>query len=139
MKPPASSLLLGVAGRLAGVAGEVEDAFTAFELQVAALAAATLLQEVDSGAGRRMAEIEAYEALLERGRATGAPLPPGSADRGATSDATISSLEERLSRIRADVIALQEWSESAPSAEARAMETDVWGVLRDVNRIRQGL
>ena len=138
MKPPASSLLLGVAGRLAGVAGEVDDAFTAFELQVAALAAATLLQEVDSGAARRLQEIEAYEALLERARTAGAPS--ASRVRATTApDVNIPALEERLSGIRADVIALQEWIESAPSAEAQAMEADVWQVLRDVNRIRQGL
>jgi hypothetical protein len=138
VKPPASSLLLGVAGRLAGIAGEVDDAFSAFELQVAALAAATLLQEVDSGAARRLAEIDAYEALVDRGRAAGAPVS-SAADRAATSDVTIPALEERLSVIRSDVIALQEWIESAPSAEAQAMEADVWQVLRDVNRIRQGL
>ena len=134
MKPPASSLLLGVAGRLAGIAGEVDDAFTAFELQVAALAAATLLQEVESGSSRRLAEIEAYTALLERGRAAGAPLPPASDPN----DTTIPALDAHLAAVRAAVIELHEWIEASPSADAQAMEADAWQVLRDVNRIRQG-
>lgn len=135
MRPPASGLLLGVASRLAGIAGDVEDAFTAFELQVGALAAATLLQELDSGAARRLGEIDAYEALLERGRAAGAPLPPRS--EAHSFDATVPALDQRLAGLRAEVIALQEWIESAPSAEAQAMEAQVWQVLREVNRIRQ--
>ena len=137
MKPPASSLLLGIATRLAGVAGDMDDAFAAFELQVAALAAATLMQEVDSGAARRLAEIDAYEALLDRGRAAGAHLPPRDDHPAASAD--IPALEQRLAGLRADVIALHEWIETPPSAEAQAMEADVWQVLRDVNRIRQGL
>lgn len=137
MRPPASSLLLGVAGRLAGIAGDVDDAFTAFELQVGALAAATLLQELDSGAARRLTEVDTYEKLLERGRSAGAPLPPRAAEEAV--DANVSALEQRLAGLRADVIALHEWAESVPSDEARAMEAEVWQVLRDVNRIRQGL
>lgn len=139
MKPPASSLLLGVAGRLAGIAGEVDDAFTAFELQVAALAAATLLQEVDSGTARRHVEIEIYEALLARGRAAGAPLPDPIEVGESALGAGIPALEERLGRLRADVIALHEWIETSSPAEAEEMEADVWRVLREVNRIRQGL
>lgn len=135
MKPPASALLLGVAGRLAGIAGEVGDAFTAFELNVGALAAATLLQELDTGAARRLTEIEAYEDLLERGRAAGAPVAPSPRP----ADASIPALDGHLATVRAAVIDLHEWIESAPTAEAAAMEADVWEVLRSVNRIRQGL
>ena len=137
MKPPASSLLLGVAGRLAGIAGEVDDAFRAFELQVAALAAATLLQEMDTGVARRLAEVEAYEALIERGRSAGAPLPPR--DHDVASDASIGALDQRLAGLRADAILMHEWIEEGSSAEAQAMEEEMWRVLRDVNRIRQGL
>ena len=136
MNPPASSLLLGVAGRLAGIAGEVDDPFRAFELNVAALAAATLLQELDSGAARRLAEAAAYEALLERGRVAGAPVPTRDTEHPA--EATVPALEQRLAELRADVIALQEWIESTESAEARDMEADAWRVLREVNRTRQG-
>lgn len=137
MKPPASALLLGVASRLAGIAADVEDPFAAFELQVGALAAATLLQELDSGAARRLAEAETYEKLIERGRAAGAPLPPRDPDGQV--DTGIPALDQRLAGLRADVIALQEWIESTPSAEAQAMEAHVWEVLREVNRTRQGL
>lgn len=135
MKPPASGLLLGVASRLAGIAGDLDDAFASFELNVGALAAATLLQELDSGTARRLAEIDAYEGLLERARAAGAPVAP-SPEPG---DMSTPALDGHLATVRSAVIELQQWIESAPTAEAAAMDADVWQVLRSVNRIRQGL
>ena len=128
MNPPASSLLLGVATRLAGIAGEVEDAFTAFELNVSALAAATLLQEVDSGVARRLAEIREYEVALARFRTVTKPEPT-------PEDLTLGALDARLAHLRAEFIAAQESIEAGEPQHAAEM----WSVLRTVNRIRQGL
>ena len=132
MNPPASSLLLGVATRLAGIAGEVEDAFTAFELNVSALAAATLLQEVDSGVARRLAEIKEYEVLLARSGAVirAEPTPE---------ELTLGALDARLAQLRAEFIAAQESFEAAGAQDAADMDAEMWRVLRNVNRIRQGL
>lgn len=132
MKPPASSLLLGVAGRLAGIAGEVDDAFTAFELQVAALAAATLLDELDNGISRRQKEIDAYEVMLNRYRSSGGDWVP-------RDNLTAAAREERLSQLRAEFIEAHESMESSTAPDAAAMDAEMWGVLRKVNRIRQGL
>ena len=132
MNPPASSLLLGVATRLAAIAGEVEDAFTAFELNVSALAAATLLQEVDSGVARRLAEIREYEVVLARFRAVTRPEPT-------PEDLTLGALDARLAHLREEFISAQESIEAGAAQDAADMDAEMWRVLRNVNKIRQGL
>lgn len=134
MKPPASALLLGMATRLAALSAEPADTFSAFELQIMALASATLIADVERGAAIRSADIAGYQALLERGTALGAPLdraPATGAD-----ELTMAALEARRASLGRQVIALHEWLEASEHPDAAVLLEDVWRELRAGNERR---
>lgn len=131
MKPPAPTVLGALAARLMGMAAEAGDDFTAFELNVAALAAMSLAREAELGVAARLAESRELAALLGR-------VEPEAAPGADPQELSLAALEAHLATLRQRVTDAHEWIETQESAEAQAMNADVYAVLRSVNALRRG-
>lgn len=140
MRPLAPTILGGVAARLGALAEAPRDEFSAFELRVLSLGAATLTADAEDGTRLRSAEHRELARLLRAARARGHSVDVSDACLDADlSTVGATEADRLLARVQQATIDLHaRLEETAPhdSEDARLLD-ETWATLASCNGLRR--